>query len=226
MDTGRSLKRRFMSKFAYVIEVYIYKMALLRGSSDYDSSGRYDSTLWRTNKMQKEGRGLELPLLTYTKEDMENLAPNKRHEYARLLIHSILEDNKQGLTPADVVKATGFDEKTVRNHLEYLSAVREVYKKEYNGRLAVYFPNGRLLHPYRDVQTSLGDTSYSFKEIENTFGEWIYVQEKKRDRMSSSVKLVGGIMIPKEQAMEFVEALKNFIEEDVGNARRVIEDRT
>jgi hypothetical protein len=198
-----------------MIEVYIYNIGLLRGSSNYDSTARYDSALRERGEMQNiDPARMELPMLRYTKEDLENLAPNKRHEYARLLIHSILEKNKQGMTPADVVKATGLDEKTVRNHLEFLSAVREAYKREYSTRLTVYFPNGRLLHPYRDVATSLGESQYSFKEIENSFGEWIYVQEKKKDMISSAVRLVGGIMIPKEHAMEFLEALRKFIEED------------
>ena len=210
-----------------MVEVYIYNIGLLSASSNYALTSSYDYTLWERGEMQNTGPSIEEPqLLRYTKEDLENLAPNKRSEYARLVIHSILENNKQGMTPSDVVKATGLDERTVRNHLEFLSAVREAYKKEYNTRLTVYFPNGRLLHPYRDVQTSLGESHYSFKEIENSFGEWIYVQEKKKDPISSATKLLGGIMIPKEHAMDFVEALRNFIEEDVAQAYRTSIERT
>jgi hypothetical protein len=161
----------------------------------------------------------------YSVEELGNLPPHKRPEYAKIIIQNVLEKNKQGMTPQDMAESTGLDERTVRKHLEFLSAVREAYKKDYSPRLTVYFPNGRLMHPIREVTTPIGDSHYSFKEVENTFGEFIYIQEKKRDPITSSMKLLGGIMIPKEAAGQFVSFLEKFIDEcSIDGLRVAMED--
>lgn len=141
-------------------------------------------------------------------ESILQLSPEKRSDIIRITIKRILNEHPEGVTCPDLSEITGLSIKTVRKHLDFLTAVREAYKKEYGARLAVYFPNGKLIHPYSDTIRKIGESIFSFQRIENTWGKFIYVQERKKDPYTNKTKTVGGIMIHKESIEKFIEALK------------------
>ena len=92
--------------------------------------------------------------------------------------------------------------------MEFLTAVMEAYKKEYGARLTIFFPNGRLINPYSDYVGKIGHSIFSFQIIDNTWGNFIYVQERKKDLHTNKTKTVGGILIERNSIEKFIEALK------------------
>ena len=148
-------------------------------------------------------------------ESIKQLSPEKRSDMIRIAIKRILKEHPEGVTSPDLSEITGLSIKTIRKHLEFLTAVREAYKKEYGARLTVFFPNGRLIHPYSDAVRKIGDSIFSFQRIDNTWGNFIYVQERKKDLHTNKTKTVGGILIERNSIEKFIEALKE--EEEAWN---------
>lgn len=152
-------------------------------------------------------------------EELENLSPEYKREYYRGIIHDLLKKNEQGITAPQMKKLTKFSHSTVKNHLEHLVSTREAYKREYGDRSIVYFPNGRLCHHDRILRYKIGSNYYSFKIIENSMGEFLYLQEQAKD-LDGAYTTKGGIIIEKENIPDLIRNLSKLFfeiskEEDV-----------
>lgn len=156
----------------------------------------------------KVNKNLAWENFAFDTKSIEQLSPEKRSDMIRIAIKRILNNHPEGLTASDLAEMTGLSAKTVKKHLDFLTAVRETYKKEYGTRLAVFFPNGRLIHPYSDTIRQIGDSLFSFQRIENTWGEFFYIQEKKKDPYTNKTKTVGGVMIERDSVEKFIAELK------------------
>lgn len=148
----------------------------------------------------------------FDSKSIEQLSPEKRSDMIRIAIKRILNQHSGGLTAPDLKEMTGLSIQTVRKHLDFLTAVREAYQKSYGTRLTIYYPNGKLVHPYSDSIHKIGDSLFSFQRIENTFGKFIYIQERKKDPYTNKTKTVGGIMVEKENINKFIEKLEEDLE--------------
>ncbi len=161
--------------------------------------------------------------VSFGDEAIKQLSPEKRSDMIRIAIKKILNQHPEGLTIPDIVEMTGLSTPTVRKHVEFLTAVRESYQKNYGARIAIYFPNGKLVHPYSDSIRKIGDSLYSFQRVENTWGEFIYIQERKKDPYTNKTKTVGGIMVEKENLEKFIAELREELDawksEDEGQNR-------
>jgi len=153
-------------------------------------------------------KNTETEELTYSIGEIENLPPEDKKEYYRLIIQDILRQHPDGLSASQIQKITGFNKKTVQQHLEYLTAIREAYKKEFGPRSIVYYPNHNFSHPHSDRTYKIGDNYYTFKEIKNEYGEYLYIQEKSKDR-HNMYTVLGGIIISKDGLDEFVRVLQD-----------------
>lgn len=141
-------------------------------------------------------------------EEIENLAPDAKEEYYRMVVSEVVRSNPGGVTVTDIRDLTGFDRKTVSHHLEFLVAVREAYKEVIPPRTAKYYPNGRLVHGFGESTARIGDSFFTFRRLTNQFGEFIYVQEKKRDSRNL-LAVAGGILVPADLVDDFVAHLKS-----------------
>lgn len=150
--------------------------------------------------------------LIYKVEDLEKLSPEEKKEYIRRLILNVIQSCPEGITTTQIAKAIGIDIKTVHKHLEYLVAVREVYKKEFGKRIVLYFPNQNLTSPFQMKTYKIGGHYYTFRIIKNDFGEFIYIQERERNPYTNTYSALGGILIPKSHLDEFIEHLKKLKE--------------
>lgn len=154
--------------------------------------------------------------VTYTNDEIKRLPPSELKEFCRSIIAEILENNPNGLSATKVAEISGFDPKTVRKHLEYLVAIRESYKMEYGDRTTVYFPNGTLAHAMSHKVYRIGDKYYTFKLIKNSFGEFLFIQEKKKDEYNR-YRTLGGLVVQKESLGQFIKRLK-IISEDLNES--------
>jgi hypothetical protein len=121
----------------------------------------------------------------------------------------VLERNPRGFTLSELEAKTPFAKNTLLKHLNKLVATRQAARTD-RGKVAIYYRNGsvRLAVDFRD-KTKL-DHFYTFMQLENVDGHFIYVQEKEVDE-SRSVKVRGGIMISASIAPDFLGKLRDFV---------------
>lgn len=148
------------------------------------------------------------------KEQMKQLDPETKEILMRDKVRrSVRKMGEDGLSVAEIIKLTGFDRKTVVGHLRALEGLREVYSQKKNGKLTLYYPNGKPLH-YLGKKRIEHDNS--ILEISIAQGQkkrlFFYILEKKYTIIDGEVS-DGAILLPIESLDEFVEALRTFKDE-------------
>lgn len=152
---------------------------------------------------------ISIPDAILSPEEIRVLKPSEREEYIRALMRSILTLNENGVMVSEVVDATNLNRITVSKHLEHLVAIREAYKKD-RGIGAVYFKNGRLVHPTDRFTMTIKNKLYDFVKLENAEGRFIFMQEKEQDELRR-ITIKGGIMIRLEDFSQFLKGLQKFM---------------
>lgn len=98
-------------------------------------------------------------------------------------------------------------------HLRVLEGLREVYSQKKNGKLTLYYPNGKPLH---NLGKKRIESANSILEISIAQGQkkklFFYILEKKYTIIDGEVS-EGAVLLPLESLDEFVEALRTFREE-------------
>lgn len=148
------------------------------------------------------------------KNQMKQLDPETREILVRDKVRrSVRKMGEDGLSIAEIIKLTGFDRKTVVGHLRVLEGLREVYSQKKNGKLTLYYPNGKPLH---NLGKKRIESDNSILEISIAQGQkkklFFYILEKKYTIIDGEVS-EGAILLPLEGLDEFVEALRTFREE-------------
>jgi biotin operon repressor len=129
----------------------------------------------------------------------------EKDSYLDKTLKKILDLNSNGITAPVIARALGVNASTIWRHLEKLTSTREGYKISY-GKTTVYYPNGKMIHHFKKEDLILRDKAYSFFYVVNNFGKFMYLQEKKQDRLGAS-EVVGGLLIPVNKIGEFVNAI-------------------
>ncbi len=140
-------------------------------------------------------------------EEIEGLPPDAKEEYYRTVVSEVVRANPGGVTVTEIRNLTDFDRKTVSHHLDFLVAVREAYREVIPPRTAKYYPNGKLVHGFGETTARIGESFFTFRRLMNQFGQFVYVQEKKRDSRNL-LAVAGGVLIPVDAVGEFIAHLK------------------
>jgi len=148
------------------------------------------------------------------KDQMKQLDPETKEILIRDKVRrSVRKMGEDGLSVAEIIKLTGFDRKTVVGHLKVLEGLREVYSQKKNGKLTLYYPNGKPLHYLGKKRLEYNN---SILEISIAQGQkkrlFFYILEKKYTIIDGEVS-EGAILLPLESLDEFVNALKTFKDE-------------
>ncbi|MDD5111116.1 MAG: hypothetical protein PHG85_01065 [Candidatus Altiarchaeota archaeon] len=135
-------------------------------------------------------------------EKYRSLSPQDQEEYVARKIEEILMINTNGVTISDVSLNTPFTRPTIIKHLEKIVATRKGYKIR-RGRLSMYFPNGRVVHPEGQIETKT-DTGNQYRAtfLNNNFGEFIYIEDLTPNTVSG-----GSILIKKHDYPNFLNFL-------------------
>lgn len=161
---------------------------------------------------------LNLPSDLFTEEQFGSLTPIEKEKYVTGVLKKILEANPNGVTISQIAKELSyFSRASVWRHLELLMATREGYRLDF-GKVAIYYPNGKQIHHAFQNDVKLGDSIYGFFFVTNNFGDFLYIQEKKEDKLGMK-EVCGGLVIPASDIPEFIETInKSFKEvEKYGN---------
>jgi hypothetical protein len=157
----------------------------------------------------REKMEIKIPDVMLSAEEVQALKPLERENYIRSVIKSILANNENGVMASEIVQATNLNRITVTKHLEYLCAIREAYKSD-RGSGAIYYQNGRLVHPTDRLSVPMGNKIYDFIKLVNAEGKFLFIQEKEQDELRLKT-IKGGIMIRCEDVFPFMNGLQNFI---------------
>jgi DNA-binding transcriptional ArsR family regulator len=152
---------------------------------------------------------LKVPEVILPKEEIRSLRPKDRDAYTSKLILDILELNiSKGITIPEIAQRTKLSRITIAKHLSKLVAMREAYSVS-RGKLTIYYKNGRIVHQTNMKDTYLEDRIYSFYRLNNEDGNFIYIQEKERDKFNRVV-VKGGILIRDQDFIKFLSELQSF----------------
>src|SRR6266568_7884559 len=147
-------------------------------------------------------------------EKIESMRPREKQKYIEHIILEILSRNPRGVTIAELQSKTPFSRNTFMEHFSRLVATRQASRLS-RGKVAIYYRNGSVRKAI-DVRDPLDpDHLYSFMQLENEDGKFLYLQEKEVDEFRA-VKIRGGIMINAKMAPSFLSKLRNFVFEEDG----------
>lgn len=148
---------------------------------------------------------IELPAIMDARK-YRGLSPLKQEEYLERKIKEIIGKNPHGVMISDITRNTPFTRPSVIKHLEKMVSSREAYKIR-RGRIYIYYPNGRVVHP---EDTYITDTSngskYRATFLNNEFGEFVFFED-----LNESIVSGGSILVKKEDLSEFLQFLMEVI---------------
>lgn len=145
----------------------------------------------------------------YSEKEFEGLTQYQQEKHREHVIRQILQKSKEGITVPTIKRIVPYlgNEKTIRTYLEKYVNTNLGYSKAF-GRVTIYYPNGRLLHEVLEENVPIGKKVYSFIHMQNPEGEFISIQEKKRNELNA-LTVSGGIIINKEAFPLFVEHINS-----------------
>jgi hypothetical protein len=143
------------------------------------------------------------------RQKVESMRPREKQKYIEHVILEVLKRNPRGVTISELQAKTPFARNTLMKHLNRLVATRQASRLD-RGKISIYYRNGSVQNAvdFRD-KTDL-DHLYTFMQLENEDGQFVYIQEKEVDEFRS-IKVKGGIMINATVAPEFLAKLREFI---------------
>ncbi len=144
-------------------------------------------------------------------EEIANLPPEKRKDYGRLAVHEFLRNHPEGVVVDQVAESIGLGRKTVYSHLEVLCALRKAYRREWGPRRIVYYPMDAQADARPDSTIDVDGRLFTFQEVENQFGKFLYLQERSKD-LSGAVTTKGGILVPRRGVREVAKKLGEYAE--------------
>lgn len=154
----------------------------------------------------------EINDMLFDEESIDQLSPEQKMDVIQIVIKNILNGHPEGLTVNAISEISGITSRTIKKHLDILSATRQIYLKKYSQRLQVYFPPLNKESSSLSSKFTIGESTFILESVNNSFGEFIYIQERKKDSFGNSVKTVGGIMVPMEGVPKFIEQLSEMID--------------
>jgi DNA-binding transcriptional ArsR family regulator len=131
-----------------------------------------------------------------------------KSKYVQKIILDALDAHRAGgLSISELAETTGFSRETLSKHLDILVASREAYKAGESS--ARYHKNGRIVHYHHMDNKLFGKRLYTFYELNNPDGDFIFLQEKEMGEFRT-IRDKGGIVIAKNDLPRFMAELKAF----------------
>ena len=138
---------------------------------------------------------------------MNNISPFKKEELIKDRLFEYLKKNPKGLTTTQIQKDTKISRKTLEKHLQLLVYENEIYMKQF-GPTRVYYPNHRM-HYIDFEKMTINSRTYWFDIMENEFGQFLAIQEKRKNNLGWETK--GSILIPIKGVNLFISALNKIL---------------
>lgn len=152
-------------------------------------------------------------------EGIEHLGPEAKLDIVRGFVMCYIRDHPDGVPAQEVARSLQISHQTAKKHLDYLVATRQLYAKAYSARNVVYFPNGRLTHPYLTKHIDSGKQQFRLSLLESPRGNYLYLQEIQTvPNVGQSV--VGGVLIRREDVDQVLQAVYEILSDDEEREKR------
>lgn len=147
-------------------------------------------------------------------KELESLSPENKKTLVRNEIRRIVRQyGEDGISVQEVCELTGLADSTVRNHLEALCKLREIYKQKRNKQLHLYYPNGKPLHGVGNKRIEGNETTLELQLAQGRNDQYfIHVLEKKFSLMEGETT-EGAIMFPVEMVDELLYSVNALSQE-------------
>jgi hypothetical protein len=119
----------------------------------------------------------------------------------------IVKGSGDGASTADIAQAVRVSGPTALKVLKELEREREVYSRSHTKRpILIWYPNGRLIHPYLEVYRELRGKTYRASIQEGRSGPTVQLQERSFSLLSGE-RVEGAIFVDLTSLEEFIETL-------------------
>ena len=143
------------------------------------------------------------------RQQLESMRPREKQKYIEHIMLEALRRNPRGVTIAELQAKIPFSRNTLTEHLSRLVATRQA-SRFFRGKVAIYYRNGSVRNAIDFRDPTNQDHLYTFMQLENEDGLFVYVQEKEVDEFRS-IKVKGGIMISAAVTPQFLNRLRDFV---------------
>ncbi len=120
-------------------------------------------------------------------------------------ILNIVRYNPDGVPTSVMKDALEITKNTALKVLRSLEAEREIYSAKI-GKTLVWYPNGRLIHPYLETFMELCGKPYRFSIQEGRRGPMVQIQERSYSLLRGE-RVEGAIFVELGNLEEFIEGL-------------------
>ncbi|MBR9691000.1 hypothetical protein GOV08_04925 [Candidatus Woesearchaeota archaeon] len=134
---------------------------------------------------------------------VKNPTPFEKEEEIHKKVLKTIKNNPSGLTTTDVQKISKVSRKTLEKHLSLLTFENEIHMSQF-GPTRVYYPNKKIKN-FKSENVKIGNRIYFFDLLENQYGKFYLIQEKKSDK--NKLKTKGSILIPDGEISNFIKGL-------------------
>ena len=141
--------------------------------------------------------------------DIEGLASDERiqDDLKRQKILHIVKSHADGVSTSEVARALGVTTPTARSALREIEREREIYSKSFGkNEIQVWFPNGRIVHPYLELFKDLRGKTYRYTVQEGRSGPIVQIQERSFSLLRGD-RVEGAVFFDYAMVDEFVNAL-------------------
>lgn len=123
-------------------------------------------------------------------------------------ILQIVKAHPDGIPVSKIADALDASNETVRSALRELEKEREVYHKQHeHGNAQIWYPNGRLVHPYLEVEVEVRGKPYKLSIQEARQGPAVQLQEKSYSLLRGE-RVEGAIFVPYDSLDDLIESIE------------------
>ena len=119
----------------------------------------------------------------------------------------VLQQKNDGMTTTEIQKISGVSRKTLEKHLSSLVFENEIHMNQF-GPTRVYYANKKVKN-FKTEKVEVAGRIYYFDFLENQYGKFYLIQEKKKGENGLSTK--GSILIPEKNIKDFLKGLLKIV---------------
>lgn len=135
----------------------------------------------------------------------KNKSPFEKEFDVHEKVLKTIQQSVKGLTTTDIQKLSAVSRKTLEKHLSLLLSENQIHMNQF-GPTRVYYANKRIKN-YKSEKVEIGNRVYYFDLLENQYGRFYLIQEKRKDE-ESKLSTKGAILIPEKNIKDFAKALQ------------------
>jgi hypothetical protein len=143
-----------------------------------------------------------------TGEEIKAMRPKDRELYIEKVLLDFVRASPEGVTASELQAKTKFYHRTIRDHLDVLTARGEIVARTLGkSGMSIFYPRGEPVGKPIEIRsrTELGKSYLVFRLVSNGTNKF-YVQERSVDSFGG-IDIKGGIYVNEPDILDFVKSL-------------------